>query len=569
MVFTKRFIRSGLATASLAFGLLLASPTAVMAQEKAPSQSGGAAAVEATEPVLVVTLGSISKLTQDVNYITGVVGQPQAGGIFGLMAGTFTQGLDTTQPIGIFVPLVNGVPKPLAMIPTADVKSVLARLEAQTGPADELPDGTLAITVGASMVFIQQQGNWAVLAPERDLLAMAPADPLAAMEGMGNDYDLALRMKMQQIPAETRATLTAQIRQGFEQAMAQQASGDTEAARKMAENSMAQFDQLINDTDELSFGFNIDQSGKQVVINGAFTAVAGSELASIYGGQHAIPSNFSSVIRNDAAAFYHAATSISPDAVEQSRASLDSSLETVRNALKNEDSLSDQQREDINELIDRVTDLSVKSIAKGRADMGALLLADESDFRFVFGSFVADGNEAAQIVKDLAKKVENEPKAPRFKFDQSVYNGVTMHLIEADVPAKEDEARRVFGDVLRVHVGTGAESVYLAVGNNSEELMKQLIDSAGEDQSTDRPVGQLQLTLMPILAYAQSIESNDALGAMIDALSRAPDQGQLTLVQENIENGQEITTKIGEGLLQAIGAAARQAQQAQMQGGQF
>lgn len=569
MVFTKRFIRSGFATASLAFGLLLAAPTAVMAQEKVQSQSGDAAAVEATEPVLVVTLGSISKLIQDVNYITGVVGQPQAGGVFGLMAGTFTPGLDTTQPIGIFVPLVNGVPKPLAMIPTADVKSVLKRLEAQTGPADELPDGTLAITVGASMVFIQQQGNWAVLAPERDLLAMAPTDPLAAMAGMGNDYDLALRLKMQQVPAETRATLTAQIRQGFEQAMAQQANGDTEAARKMAENSMAQFDQLINDTDELSFGFNIDQSGKQIVIDGAFTAVEGSELASMYGGQHAIPSNFSSVIRNDAAAFYHAATSISPDAVEQSRASLDSSLETVRNALKNEDSLSDQQREDINELIDRVTDLSVKSIAKGRADMGALLLADETDFRFVFGSFVADGNEAAKIVKDLAKKVENEPKAPRFKFDQSVYNGVTMHLIEADVPAKEDEARRVFGDVLRVHVGTGAESVYLAVGNNSEELMKQLIDSAGEDQSTDRPVGQLRLTLMPILAYAQSIESNDALGAMIDALSRAPDQGQLTVMQENIENGQEITAKIGEGLLQAIGAAARQAQQARMQGGQF
>ena len=569
MVFTKRFIRSGLAAASLAFGLLLAAPAAVMAQEKAPSQSGGAAAVEATEPVLVVTLGSINKLMQDVNYITGVVGQPQAGGMFGLMAGTFTQGLDTTQPIGIFVPLVNGAPKPLAVIPTADVKSVLKRLEAQTGPADELPDGTLAITVGASMVFIQQQGNWAVLAPERDLLALAPADPLAAMEGMGNDYDLALRLKMQQVPEETRKTLTAQIRQGFEQAMAQQNNGDTEAARKMAENSMAQFDQLINDTDELSFGFNIDQSGKQIVIDGAFTAVAGSELAKIYDGQHAIPSKFSSVIRNDAAAFYHAATSISPAAVEQSRASLDSSLETVRNSLKNEDRLSDQQREDINELIDRVLDLSIKSISKGRADMGVLLLADESDFRFVFGSFVADGNEAAQIVKDLAKKVENEPKAPRFKFDQSVYNGVTMHLVEADVPAKEDEARRVFGDVLRVHVGTGPESVYLAVGNNSEELMKQLIDAAGKDQSTDRPVGQLRLTLMPILAYAQSIESNDALAAMIDALSRAPDQGQLTVVQENIENGQEITTKIGEGLLQAIGAAARQAQQARMQGGQF
>ena len=568
MLFTNRSIRSGFAAASLAVGLLLAAPATVMSQEKAEQQSD-AAALNATEPVVIVTLGSINKLTQDINYLTGVVGQPQAGGMFGLMAGTFTQGLDTTQPIGILVPLVNGAPQPLAVIPTADVKTVLKRLEAQTGPVDELSDGTLVINVGASMVFIRQQGNWAVLASNRDLLTLAPKDPLSLFEGMGNDYDLALRVKMQQVPAQMRTMLTAQIRQGFEQAMEQQPGGDAEAARKMAETSMAQFEQLINDTDELRFGFNIDQSNKKLVIDGAFTAVPGSELASVYDGQHSIPSQFSSVIREDAAAFYHAATSISQDAVEQSRTSIDNSLVTVRNALDAENSLTPAQRADINELIDRIADLAVKSISEGKTDVGALLLADENDFRFVFGSFVADGTEAAQIVKDLAKKVENEPFAPRFKFDQSEYNGVTMHLVEADVPEREDEARRVFGETLRVHIGTGAKSVYLAVGNKSEELMKQLIDNASKDKSADRPVGQMRMTLMPILAYAQSIESNDTLAAMIDALSRSPDSGEMTLVQENIDNGQEIATHIGEGLLQAIGAAARQAQQAAAAGGQF
>ena len=57
---------------------------------------------------------------------------------------------------------------------------------------------------------------------------------------------------------------------------------------------------------------------------------------------------------------------------------------------------------------------------------------------------------------------------------------------------------------------------------------------------------------------------------MIDALSRSPDTGELTVVQESITNGQELTVKVGEGLLQAIGAAARQAQQkAMQQQGQF
>ena len=81
----------------------------------------------------------------------------------------------------------------------------------------------------------------------------------------------------------------------------------------------------------------------------------------------------------------------------------------------------------------------------------------------------------------------------------------------------------------------------------------------------DRPVGQMRFTLMPILVFAQSIEANDTLSAMIDALSRAPDPGEMTVVQDNIANGQESQIKIGEGLLQALGAAARQAQQKRMQ----
>ncbi len=575
MGFSNRSIRRRIAATALAVVALFVTaplsvlaPASALAQEKLQRQ-GGTDALNATEPVVIVTLGSVNKLMQDVNYITSVVGQAQVGGMFAMMAGTFTAGIDTTQPIAVIVPLVDGTPQPIALVPTADVKAVLKRLEAQTGPADELDDGTLVIAVGASTLFIRQTGNWAVLAPKQDLLALAPADPTTLFKGMGNDFDIAVRLKMQQVPADARGMLTAQIRQGFEQAMAQQGDGDTEAARKMAEGTMQQLDQFINETDELRFGINIDQASKQVVMDGSFTAVPGSKLAAVYGGQQAIPSQFASVIRKEAAAFYHAATSISPEAVEQTRQSVSTSLTAVRNALANEDNLSPAQQAEISQLIDRVADLAIDSVAEGRADVGALLLADQNDFRFVFGAFVADGKEAAQLVKDLAAKVENEPDAPRFKFDQSNYKGVTMHLIEADVPQREDEARRVFGETLRVHIGTGEKTVYASVGKDSEALMKELIDSGKADNGGNRPVGQLRFTLLPILQFAQSIESNDALSAMIDALSRSPDPGELTVVQNSIANGQASRITLSEGLLQAIGAAAQQAQQARMQGGQF
>ncbi|MDA7893368.1 hypothetical protein N9B38_00485 [bacterium] len=563
MVFSNRLIRRGFLASAMAMGLLLSAPGSWLPQVTA--QDSDAAS---KEPVLVMTLGSVNKLTQDINYVTGVAGQAQAGGMFGLLAGTFTQGLDMTRPIGMVVPMVNGMPQPLALLPTNDIKTVLKRLEAQTGPYDEEKDGTLRIIVGANVIHIQQKGDWAVMGTAKDVLALAPEDPTALFEGMGNDYDLAVRMKMQEIPADTRGILTTQLKMGFEQAMALQDGPDTEANRAAAENAIEQLEQLIEDTDQLQFGFNINQAKKKISVDGSYTAVAGSKLATMYDDTKAIPSQFASVIRDDAAAFLHQASSISPEAIADTKTSMDASMTALRSALDSQAGLSDSQREDINDLLDRLTELAVKSAAEGKSDLGALLLADEDGFKFVFGAFVADGNEVASIAKDVAAKVENEPGAPEFKFDISKYNGVTMHLVEAEIPASQDEARRMFGEKLRVHIGTGAQSMYLAFGKDSDKLMKELIDSGKKKTAADRPVGQMRMTMMPMLTYAQSIEPNDTIAAMIDALARSPDGGDMSFMAETIENGQKFSFEIGEGMLQAIGAAVQQNQQA-LPGGQF
>ena len=566
------WVRNRIATLVVCSIATLMTATPALAQEQMQATpefapAGTDASTDATEPVLIVTLGSLDKLMQDANYITGVVGQPQLGGLFSMIAGSYSQGLDTNQPIGVLVPLVDGVPQPIAVVPTSDVKSILKKFEQQTGgPADELDDGTMVISVGANTIFIRQIGAWAALAPRKELLDLAPMDPTSLFEGMGNDYDIAIRLKVQQVPLETRNMLISQVRQGFDQAMQKQKNAGGEETQDFANSSMRQLEQFINDTDELNVGLNIDRSGQLVTIDSSFTAVDGSKLAGLYSGSHAIPSQFSSVIRHEAAAFYHAATSIGPEAIEQTRTTLRSTMNSLSGMLKNQEDLSPSQAADIKVLIDQITELSIKSIEEGRADMGALLLTTQDSFQFVFGAFVADGDEAAQIVKDVAAKLENEPDAPRFEFDRSTYKDVTMHLVEADVPASEDEARKVFGDKLQVHVGTGDKAVYVAIGKDSESLMKELIDSSEGDAGADRPIGQFSLKLKPILEFAQSVESNDAIAAMVDELIRASDEGLVTMVQDSIENGQESKITIGEGVLKAIGAAAQQAQNAKMQG---
>ncbi|MEM0927408.1 MAG: hypothetical protein AAGJ83_15285, partial [Planctomycetota bacterium] len=432
-------------TASAAFAMcVLLSPVA--------AQEQGASLTDGTKPVVTVTVGSINKMMADVNYITGLVGTPQYGGIFSMMAGMYAQGMDMDEPVGVIVPMVGGAPQPIAVLPTSDVKSILKRLEAQTGPIDELDDGTLVISVGPTTVYFRQQGDKAIAAQNPDILSLVPASTSGLFAGMGNDYNVAIRLSVQQIPIEISSVLIDQMRQGFEQAMARQPNGD--ATRDIAENSINQIETLINDADELNFAFNINQAEKNMGFDFSFTALPGTEMAALYGGQKSIPSRFAAVLQDSATVYVHAASSISPDAIDQARESIDMSLGMVTGALANEGNIPAESLAKIEQYVARFGTIVADSISEGKSDTGLIAKAGPNEFKMVFGTFVADGNAVAQLAKDLAKEVPDVPDAPKFSFDIETYEGVTMHLIEVDVPEREEEVRALFGDTIQIHIGT-------------------------------------------------------------------------------------------------------------------
>ncbi|SMP48928.1 hypothetical protein SAMN06265222_102481 [Neorhodopirellula lusitana] len=552
------------ATLALAFVSTLAMTNGGMvtqAQEQlAPIQSGSQVG-QTTEPVLVVTLGSLNQLVQDINYLTDAVGMPQFGGTFEIMSGMFAQGIDKTQPVGILVPLVDGAPEPIAMLPTADVRAILKQLEAQTGPVDELDDGTLVINVGANVVFIRQVGNWAVLARNRNVLDQAPADPSSLISAMGTDYDLGIRLDMQQVPEPVRDALITQLRQGFNQAMSRQNGQDADSAREYAEQSMDQLEQVISQTDDLMIGLDIDAANRQIVLDASFTAIPGTKLAAIYEGQKPIPSAYSMVIRDDAAAYFHAAASVGPETIEQARSSVKNAVKMAGSALGQIDELSEPEVSEITDMIQRITDLTLKSYEEGKFDAGAVLLTDANQMQFALGSFIADGNEAATIVKDIARKLEGRGDAPRFEFDRDTYKGVVLHLVEKDIPAKADELRKIFGDTVRLHIGTGEKAVYVGLGDASVPLMMEMIDGAsGQPQSSGDLLAQFEINMLPILQFAQSIEANDAIISMLDSLSRATDRGTLRVITKAVDNGQSSRIVISDGVIRSIGAAVRDTQ---------
>ncbi len=115
--------------------------------------------------------------------------------------------------------------------------------------------------------------------------------------------------------------------------------------------------------------------------------------------------------------------------------------------------------------------------------------------------------------------------------------------------------------------------MYVAAGTESEQTLKGFIDAqTTDDDPTDRPVGQMNIELLPFLRFAQSVKANDVVAAMIDTLAQDDSTGYVSIESNVIENGQAASLEIGEGILKAIGAAVREAQMQQMQkqgNGQF
>lgn len=546
----------------------------LLAQDQTqPAPAEGA--VASTDPVLVLTVASLNKLMQDVNYISGVMGQPQAGGMFTMMAGSFTQGLDTSRPIGVLVPMVDGSPEPIGVLPTDNVELMLKRLEGQTGPADKLDDGTFVVAAGPALVYIRQVGQWAVIARNRELIDLVPADPMSLMSGLGDNYDIGMRLSIQEIPLGLREMLVDQLRQGFEQAMARQ-TGD---ADQMAELSMSQLEQLnvlIREADKLMFGININPNKRVMTIDTEFTAAAGTSLAEMYAGQLPIPSKFTAVLKGDPALRYHAASSISPELVESSSASIDMVMASVQKALDDQQQIGDDVKAEIEEMLGGLLDLVTKTMAEGKYDVGVIGMAGDNMLKLAGGMFVHDGDEVAAWVKKLDTKLSQIPDAPKFNFDESTYNGVTMHSVVIDIPARAVESRRLLGEQAVITLGTAPQAVYFAFGQGSVTAMKALIDTADADtgDAAGRPLGQMRIKLLPMLRLAQSMKPNDEVAAVIDAVAVAGNSDYVSVVANVIENGQSSNIEIGEGVLKAIGAAIREVQNAQMRemqrgGGQF
>ncbi|MEL7335838.1 MAG: hypothetical protein AAFN70_06480, partial [Planctomycetota bacterium] len=341
---------------------------------------------------------------------------------------------------------------------------------------------------------------------------------------------------------------------------------DVEEARKASAAQMKALEDAIKDTALVQIGLDVDPESQNVSIDLVSTAVEGSDLALMSDESKPAPSKFSAVVRDDVAAFFHASQVVGEKAIQQQQAQLDGATDLIVNSVKQQGNVGDEEMEEIKAMIQRLMGMIGETAKEGRIDGGLMVATGDNKLRVVGGFAVADGKEAAKFVQDIAAKMENDPEAPNFEFNQSTYNGVTMHSMSKEVPADKEEARRMFGEAIDVKIGTAEKAVYVSMGPGSVELMKALIDSADSDDfDPQRPLVQVNVSMQPILKFAESIQPNDMNLAMLSALANAADKDNISMIVRQIPQGSSIRLTVEEGVMRAMGAVAAEAQRLQLE----
>lgn len=554
----------------LALALLAGSTVRSMAKDDNAPDVG-------TKPVAVLSISSYGRIMSDIGFIGNLAGNPDLDKNLEDMIKLFTQGqglkgLDRNRPWGVTLTTDGLSLQPLIFIPVDNLKDLLDALSGLIGDAQDSGNGVFELNVFGQKVFAKESKNkWAFISMSPESLAEVPKDPTKLLAGLDKDYDVALRLNVQNIPELYRSLAIDQLRMGVESGldkMPKESDADYAARKKMVEGQIQALATAINEIDQLTLGWALDTTAKTTHIDLTLAAVAGSDFGKQLSQVKETTSDFTGFLAPDAAASLNVSAKIAKDNTEQ----IVAALQTVRaGALAHidaDDKLSDEATKKIaKEMVSEVFDAIQATIESGKIDAGATLNLSDKAMALVVGAYVADPNSLEDALKKFAKLAEKEPNFPGIKFDADKHGGVRFHTASLPVP-KEEGISRILGDKLEVAVGIGSKSAYLALGTDSLKLCKQLIDKSKSDASKRVPPLQLNVSLTPIFQFAAAMQDRPEVNAMAEELAKSQGKDHVRLVVTPQPNAVMISLNAEEGVIRLLARAGRMATAGGLPGGQ-
>ncbi len=551
-----------LLSAALALVLGAASPAPMVAEETSNAE---------LKTVLTVSISGYDSVMEAVDALAKAGGVAEMTMLPKMLLGgpAGPGGLDGSKPIGLVVQ-TDGTQFPMmAFVPITDADEFLKFLERF---APDIPepdsDGVYEVNTGGQTVFIQQKDGWAFVVIDRAVLENTPTNPASLLDGMEEEYALAVRAQVDNIPKELRADAM-QMMQMAALSGSNRNDGESDAEyeirQKMTQQSIEGIQTLVNEMNTFTIGLAVDATDGTINLEGAITAVEGTSLAGDMADFAGLTSGFSGFFSPHAALTVRATGKLSDTDVTQMLQMIEIAATQAEEAIDSQ-GLSDADKEQALALGEELLSV-VKQTINGRLfDGGMSLVVRDGSIAIIAGGHVAAAGQLDEIFKKVVDRAkEEEPDVDQFlEMNVAQHKGVTFHTLT--VPAAlvfEDGVPPAYADKdVKVSIGFGESAVYAAHGPDPVGLLKAAIDRSAAAADTKVIPAQVSLSaraigsLMEVLGASEEI---DIPSEIIELFKQAGEKDHLIISSEAIPNGMKSRITIEGGVLSVIGAAAKAA----------
>jgi hypothetical protein len=446
----------------------------------------------------------------------------------------------------------------------------VANLKAFGVTTADAGNGVTQISANGQTLFGKNEGGWTFLSMMPQMLEGLPADPAAAFKSLTDEYDLAIRANIQNVPEPYRQMAIQQVKQGIDAGMKKMPEETDEQFQGRKAMATAQFEniqRMINEIDQLTFGLSIDSEQQRTFMDFVYTAVAGTQLADQLKALGDPKTNFAGFFQPDATGMLMVATQVNENDKAQTKQMVEALRAQLATAIDQDDDLpSDSAKEAVKAAGNDFIDALVATVDAGTMDFGAVANLSPEGLTVVAGGFVGDAAKIESGLKKLAQAHKEKPDMPEIHWGAESHSGVTFHTLSVPVPANEEESKKLFGDAIDIAVGIGEKSVYFAMGKDNLTAVKKVIDESAANPGKSVAPMELSVSVGQILNTVAAFKPEDATLRMIaDTLkNEAEGRDHVKIVAQPVDNGLRTRFEVEEGVMRAIGVGVKAQQQQAM-----
>lgn len=518
-----------------------------------------APAAMAQKPIVVLSFNNVESLLADARYISDLVVPEDKRPPFD-MVDQFTEGVDLKKPFGGVVSLdEGGQASYVAFIPVTNLDKVLASLGNFGLQAEDAGNGMKKI---GPATIVEEKG-YVFIAADPEHLTKLP-DPAQSLGTLPQEYDISVRVNVQNIPVFLRQLGLGFIRSGIDQGLEKkedESDAQFEFRKELAEQQYKQLEQAFNETDQITLGVSVDQEAKQSFLEIASTAKTGTKLAEQASSLIDASTLFGALVLPKAPFALNLSVQNNDEAqIEQGTKQVEAYRSAVMEMIdESEDIDSDEERAIFKELAGEGMDIFKSIVEGGKLDMALVLNQDgDGPVHILAGLYLPD----AKPLEALAKKVltmamESEENFPKVQFDAAEHAGTKLHTLA--LPAEDDAEKQakleeVFGAKPEVCLGFSKNLAWVGLGTGAIDLLKDAIDNSGEASAKQIIPLQMSLSLAPFLKlggkFAEKESDREEMKTVAEQVTSGEDR--LRFLMQGIDRGSKFRIEIEDGALKAF-----------------